>query len=82
MHACKHTRVTICGFTVFPSFLLFFFLSLTYRKYASNSTQQQQGMVVSLRHLREADALHYQLHIELLLIHNIYSGGGGGSLSG
>lgn len=32
-------------------------------------------MVVSLRHLREADALHYQLHVELLLIHNIYSGG-------
>lgn len=34
-------------------------------------------MVVSLRHLREADTLHYQLYIELLLIYNVYSGGKG-----
>lgn len=31
--------------------------------------------MVSLRHLREADTLHYQLYIEFLLIYNVYSGG-------
>lgn len=44
----------------------------TYRKYSSNSTQEQKGMVMGLRHLRNTDALDYQFHIELLLIQNVY----------
>lgn len=32
----------------------------TYRKDSSNSTQEQKGMVMGLRHLRNTDALDYQ----------------------
>lgn len=42
-----------------------------HRKDGGGGAQQQEGVVVSLRHVRRPDALDHQLHHELVFIQDV-----------
>lgn len=47
---------------------------VTHGEDGGGSTQQQQGVVVSLRHVGRSDALDHQLHTELVFVQDVCRG--------